>query len=369
MRTGGSKLNRFAVFVCLAGGLVSGAFAQNPPNPPKHEPPKTERPVVPEPPEPSEHRDSSEKALAVDPNVNLQLSCISEARVTVNGWQRDEIRVFIRNGTNIAFKVHEKNPKNGKPIWVVIRKLSGGPSPSSDCISGERIDIEVPSGASLKINGREIETRIDSVKKVEITSLSGNVALRNVSGGIKAETFDGNVTVENSSGQIALKTSSGNIVAFGVSPGQVGDVFKAGTSNGLITMQKVDHRQIDANSVTGDLLFDGKFLPGGIYSFKTSEGNVRLVIPESSSCRIVAWYGFGTISSQIPMKTMTRDVSEGGKSLRAEIGEGDATVNLTTNRGRITIVKQADQPSSTSRGRSAKTRPNSSPFAVRKEQP
>ncbi len=299
---------------------------------------------VPAEPAPPQERGISERALAVDPNVNIQLPCISQARVTVNGWQRDEVRIFIRNGTNVGFKVHEKSPKSGKPVWVVVRKLSGGPSPDSDCISGERIDIEVPSGATLKIMGRETETRIDSVKKVEIKNLGGNVGLRNIAGGIFAETFEGDVTVENSSGQISLKTSTGNIIAFEVGPGQVGDVFKAGTSNGSITLQRVDHRQIEANSVSGEVVFNGKFMPGGIYNFKTSDGAMRLVIPHDSSCRLVAWYGFGTITSELPMKTIARDVSQGGKSLRAEIGDGEASVNLTTNRGRIAIVKQTDKP-------------------------
>ena len=349
MLTGTSKLKTLAILVYLTGGLAYNALAQDPPmKPPKAEPPpKVERPIRRQPEQPAlppERSDNRERAIAVDPNVNIQLPCISEARVTVNGWQRDEIRVFIRNGTNVGFKVHEKNPKNGRPIWVVVRNLSGGPSPMSECISGERIDIEVPTGAVLKMSGRETETRIDSVKKVEIKNLGGNVALRNVPGGIYAETFEGDVTVENSGGQIALKTSTGNIIAAEVTPGQVGDLFKAGTSNGSITLQKVDHRQIEANSVSGEVVFNGKFLPGGIYTFKTSEGNMRLAIPPGSSCRVIAWYGYGTITSELPMKTIAEDISPGGKSLRGMIGGGDATVNLVTNRGRILIVKQPEIP-------------------------
>lgn len=298
---------------------------------------------MPPPATPERFGGSSERALAVDPNVNIQLPCISDARVTVNGWQRDEIRVFVRNGTNVGFKVHEKSPRTGKPVWVVVGRPAGAPA-ASDCISGERIDIEVPIGAMLKIVGRETDARIDSVKKVEIKNLGGNVALRNVTGGIYAETYEGDVTVENSSGQISLKTSTGNIIAAEVGPGQVGDLFKAATQNGSITLQKVEHRQIEANSVSGEVVFNGKFLAGGIYSLKTSEGNIRLMIPKNSSCRLAAWYGFGTFKSELPIKTFTNDVSSAGKSLTAEIGAGDATLNLTTHRGRILIVEQPEIP-------------------------
>lgn len=284
----------------------------------------------------------NEKAIAVDQNVNIKIPCISQARVTVNGWDRDELRVFVRNGPSVNFKVHEKDPKSGKPVWVVITRQTPGMAAGTfaECLSGDRIDIEVPTGASLTISGRETETRIDTVRSVSIKNLGGNVALRNVTGGIAAETFEGDVAVENSAGQISLKTSTGNIIAFEVNPGRVGDVFKAMTSSGSVTLQKVEHRQIEANSVSGTLLFNGKFLPGGIYNFKTSNGSMKLVIPQSSSCRISAWYGFGSIDPELPMKIITENISPGGKSLSAMIGNGDATVNLTTNSGRILITGQ-----------------------------
>jgi hypothetical protein len=330
--------------------MALSAVAQTPATkstPPKTAPPKPApkaEPVEhPEPPGlPRAHRGGGEKALAVDPNVNIKLPCISQARVTVNGWQRDEVRVFVRNGSDVSFKVHEKDPKSGKPIWILITQQLPGvrATPMSECLSGDRIDIEVPYGATLSISGRETETRIDSVKKVSIKNLGGNVALRNISGGIVAETYEGDVSVESSAGQISLKTSTGNIIAYGVGPGQVGDVFKAGTSNGSITLQKIEHRQIEATSVSGTLVFNGKFLSGGLYAFKTSNGTVRLAIPEKSSCRVVASYGFGSFNSEIPMEILTENVSAGGKSLNARIGSGDAVVNLTTTNGRLLITRQ-----------------------------
>lgn len=345
MRKGISKLGICTVLVCFTATGVISVAAQNvpPPKPPKTDvKPKPDKKNYPEaPPEkPSQYygRGTTEKALAVDPNVNIQLPCVTDARVTVNGWQRDEIRVFVRNGTTVSFKVHEKDPKSGKPVWVVVGKQAAGTAADSDCLSGERIDIEVPAKASLQISGRETEMRVDSIRKVEIKNLGGNVALRHVSGGIYAETFEGDVTVENSSGQISLKTSTGNILAFEVSPGQVGDLFRAGTSNGSITLQKVDHRQIEAKSITGSVLFNGKFLPGGIYGFKTQNGAIKLVIPSESSCKVSAWYGFGAIKSEIPMKIETENITEGGKSLKAKMGDGLATVNLSGRK--IDIVKR-----------------------------
>lgn len=343
------QLKAIGLLVCLVGAYSADAFAQGPePPPPAVKPlpvaertppprPRPSRPATPERP-----GGVSERAIAVDPNVNIQLPCVSQARVSVNGWQRDEIRVFIRNGSNVNFKIQEKDPRSGKPVWVLITRQATGTrgAPLSECISGERIDIEVPSNASLSITGRETDTRIDSVRSVNIKNLGGKVGLRNVMGGISAETYVGDVTVESSGGRINLSTTTGNIVAYGVNPGRVGDLFSAKTSSGTVTLQNVEHRQIDATSVSGSLLFNGKFLPGGIYKFKTTNGTVKLAIPQDSSCQFITWYGFGSFDSEMPIKVLQETVTEGGKSFHATLGKGEATVNLTTSSGTISILRQ-----------------------------
>lgn len=344
----GLQVNKLAISLCLAAITAVCVYGQSTPAPKPPPKPETriEAPAYPSSkrdPEPSSAaRGMSEKALAVDANVNIQLPCISQAKVVINGWERNEIRIFVKNGSKFAFRVHEKDPVSGKPNWVLITILAPDTSRArmSDCISGDRIEIDVPMKATVGMKGHETETRIDSVRKVDIKNLGGNVALRNISGGIRAATFEGDVTVENSGGQISLETSTGNIIAYEVSPGQIGDTFTTKTTNGTITLQKVDHRQIEATSVSGSVVFNGKFLPGGLYNFLTSNGSIKLGIPADSSCKVVASYGFGTFNYTIPLKIETENITDGGQSLVAKMGAGDSTVKVTTSSGSINIGKQ-----------------------------
>ncbi|NOT48697.1 MAG: hypothetical protein HOP17_13225 [Acidobacteria bacterium] len=329
----------------VVGVISVAAQIVPPPKPPKVEvKPKPEKKTEPEaPPEkpekPSKYygRGTTEKALAVDPNVNIKIPCILQGRVTVNGWDRNEIRLFIRNGSDAKFRVLEKDPKSVKPVWVLIAKQAADVE-GSECLSGDRIDIEVPYGASLSITGKRTEARIDSIKKINLESVDGNVAFRNISGGISSRTYKGSVTVEGSGGEISLETTEGNVNAYGVSPGKVGDVFRAKTNSGRITLQNVEHRQIVADSVTGELIFRGKFLPGGLYALTTTAGSIALAIPVDSSCRVSALYG-GTLDSSIPFKTVTKNISPAGSSLNAVMGDGASTVKLTTHNGMILISK------------------------------
>lgn len=344
MSRNGIKFINLAVLLYSLVVFAGGASAQQA-TPPKYPQPK----VQPKPPLAKEppvlyRGDSvtSEKFVTVDPNVNIKL-CVLEGSLKVNGWDRNEVRVFVKDGSRFGMKVLEKDPGSSKPVWVKIISEADPNTPPrhmSDCLWGENVEIDLPMKASLDLKGRVTATTVDSVKKVIVENVEGNISLRNITGGITAYTSQGDVTVENSGGAIALGSSTGNILAYEVNPGQIGDLFKAKTSSGAISLQKVEHRQIDANSISGSVMFNGKFLSGGLYNFKTSNGAIRMAIPVDSSCKIVATYGFGTFNSDIPLAYIYNNNTMRAKNLAATLGSGDATVNVTTTSGSIGIRKQ-----------------------------
>lgn len=351
-----NKILRLGLSLCFTAGLAVSVNAQHEtPKPPKTS--KAAKPAVtvqpdaeaPEaPPEgllrgfPRHQEITTEKSVAVDPNVALKL-CVLEGRVRINGWERDEVRVFVKDGNKFGIKVLEKNAES-KPNWLWIGNMPTRPmqpgGSSSDCLSGESIEMDVPIRSTITITGRTTQTTVDSIKKITIKNVEGSVALRNISGGISAVALQGDLSVENSGGAIALETTTGNIIAYEVTPGQVGDLFRAKTNSGAISLQKVEHRQIDSSSITGSVLFNGKFLPGGQYNFKTSNGSIKLVIPKESSAMFEATYGYGSFNSEFPLKYLTQNIRPNGKHIVATIGDGDATVKLTSSSGSIGISGQ-----------------------------
>lgn len=321
--------------------MAASVHAQKPAKPPDAQKIK-KAPVVRVAPRPPEQvRPASEKAIAAETNVSIKF-CVSEGKLKVNGWDRPEVRVFAKAGRDFEIRVLEKDKESGKPNWLWVVSETGAPrrAESGDCLSGALIEMDVPQGASLNITGRSASVLIDSVKKVSVKNVEGNILVRNTNGGISAATYQGNVTVENSSGAISLESAAGNIVAFEVEPGQIGDIFKAKSNSGAISIQKVAHRQIEASSVTGSVFFDGVFLSGGIYNFKTSNGAVKMLLPLDSSCKITANYGFGSFNSDLPLKFIYRNENDRARSLSALLGKGETcSLNLTTNSGSIALNK------------------------------
>ena len=283
-----------------------------------------------------------ERSMAVDPAVAVKL-CIAQGDLKINGWNRNEVRVFVKNGHEFKMKPLEKSAESGKANWLWVVNVSGSrPGYNPECISGDRIEIDAPLGASFDLSGRAARTAVDSVKKARVNILEGPVSFRNIPGGINASTGQGDVVVENSGGSITLATTTGNIIAVEVSPGQIGEQLKAKTNGGAITFQRVLHRQIDASSISGSVTFEGKFLSGGIYSFRTSNGTIRLGIPPGSSCMIRATYGLGAFQSDLPLKIITENNMPRAKSVVAQLGEGGsaaATVTLTTSTGSINLKR------------------------------
>ncbi len=286
--------------------------------------------------------DTHERSIAVAPNVNLTL-CVAKGDLRINGWSRNDVRVYVKDGGKMKFHVREKNERDGKPNWVspvpFDQKSTNKTYP--DCIWGDYIEIDMPMTASVEIKGAETEATIDDIRKVYIKNIGGDITVRKAGGGVVALTYEGDVTVEGSTGPMNLETTSGNITAFQLAPVEIGDRFKARTGSGAIFLQNVSHRQTEVTSTSGSVAFNGEIRNGGAYSLSTTNGSIRMTLPATTACQFLAVYGSGNFVSEIPLKLETENLIGGPlKKVAGKIGVGsDAMLKLTANNGSIGIKK------------------------------
>ena len=342
------KLILGCITAAPALGLSTAAFAQTPkatPAPPALPAPKQKLPIAAPRFPMYTGGETYERSIVVDPNITLSL-CVVQGTLRVNGWNRNEARIFVKDGSRVAFKVREKGPKDNRPVWVEAI----GDSPTKavkafpGCLWGDQIEIDLPVGSAVEIKGQETKTSIDNIKRLAIRNVGGDISVRNISGRITAATFQGDILVEESEGDISLETTTGNIVAFEVGPGASGDAFKAKSNSGMITMHSLRHRQIEAGSISGSLMFTGEIRDAGSYVLNTSNGSIKLALPAKTACMVAATYSSGNFMSELPLKILTEDYKENMgrfKSITARLGTGgDALLKLTTNNGSIGIRKQ-----------------------------
>lgn len=317
--------------------LIANASAQSPVAAPK--PPSDAVRIKRPPPIVHDENLSSEKSIAASANVNIKM-CAVEGVVKVNGWDRNEVRVFVSGGNQVGFKVLDK--KNDLPVWLSVygADSSRRTTLGNDCLSGDEIELDVPRGATLNLVGQENTVLIDSIKKVKIEIVGGSISIANVAQGVAAKTRDGSIVVRDSGGAINLQSVNGSLTVFETEANEIGDIFTAKTINGSVRLQNVGHRQMEVGSIAGSLRYEGAFASGGQYSFNTTSGIISLLLPLDTSCAVKASYG-GYFQSEIPLKNrVVSSPSPQTKNLTGIFGDGIANLNLTTYTGAISIRKK-----------------------------
>src|SRR3954469_4121072 len=209
----------FALFAVCSGRIAAQVAPTPSPNPvtritPRpsttvRRPPTTETPVI--TPRPmaipstkkkviNENAYPAEKSIMVDPEVSISL-CFS-GDIKINGWERDEVRAYVDNGSEIGFQVKRK--RNGKPVILTV--LGFDPvkihQPGLDeCLSGANIQLDVPIKAAVSIDSSEdASATVESVAQIKVKIVRGDISLNEISRKTEATTYDGDLTVENSKG-------------------------------------------------------------------------------------------------------------------------------------------------------------------------
>ena len=319
--------------------------------------------------------DVSEKSISAHPKVFVYL-CVSRGTVKVNGWNRDEVRAFVDGGSKVDFKVRERKGDEEIPTYIEVfgvnktrtivrpprpprvRTIGFGSAravhaPTSTCLSGGTIELDVPKNASIKIKGSTQETNIDTVRWAEVNYTGGSIFLSHVKNGVKAQTYRGNVTVRDSGGKMDIGTASGDVIAYRTESNEIGDYLKAKTQGGSVTLQSVGQRDVKVNSVSGSINYVGKLANYGRYSFGTGYGTINLAVPARTSCTVDAKYG-GYLKSELKILDVTKNQFNGIKSLSGKIGGGSCNLIFKTFNGSILIKKFEKKPEIANRLRPSK---------------
>jgi hypothetical protein len=284
---------------------------------------------------------SSEKSILTAPKVSLNF-CVRAGRVSINGWDRDEVRVFVAGGTEIAVDVMQEDPVTKRPVWLNLAGIAASKTKgaaSEGCLAGDEIALDVPRNASIKLKSGESDVRIGSVGRVSVETLNGNIMLSDIASGVEATTFRGDMLAERVGGRVILNSNAGNIVVIGAGPVEIDDSFNAKAGGGVIHLRSIAHRLIETSSLSGSTIYEGELLRGGQYRFNGTSGTIIMSLKTPVSCRLTANFGFGSFASEIPLVGETRR----DRGLTAAFSSAETTcgVTVTSVSGTIRIRPQS----------------------------
>jgi DUF4097 and DUF4098 domain-containing protein YvlB len=183
-------------------------------------------------------------------------------------------------------------------------------------------EVWVPGESSLEVRSNMGSVHVEGIRgDVNIDVMNAAVLFTGTSGDARVNSLDGRVEIRQAEGIIHVTTVSGDIVLKGVKS-----------------------RSLLATTATGNLSYEGDFLPGGKYQLSSYQGSIFVQCPAQASVEWNAKSVTGGIESNLPIESKRRyarrPLSPNMHALVGTLNSGDATVNLFTTTGKIRIHRK-----------------------------
>jgi len=286
-----------------------------------------------------------ERSTAADPKVALSV-CIGSGNIVVRGWDRNEVRARMSDGMRIEFQPSANGAAPPKELNLVID--GGRRGERNACLPFGHLELDVPRGASVNVQGGDAEIDASGVANISINTQSGAVTVAGATRAVDINTLGGEITVRNSQGAIKVHSVGGGIEVRDISPSLTEDVFEVGNVGGDITLAQISHRQVNVNTVGGDVTFRGALARHGRYNFQSISGDLTLTLPSDSSFRLNATLQ-GEVESDFPLKILSSESEPANNSRKHRkiprqvegiYGAGDSVISTSSFMGSVYLRKQ-----------------------------
>jgi DUF4097 and DUF4098 domain-containing protein YvlB len=197
---------------------------------------------------------------------------------------------------------------------------------------GGMVDYEltVPATMGIEIEGMFADVTLEGTRgDVKVEAVEGDIRVTGGDGTISLTTIDGVIDVRDAKGRLELQAVSDNITVIGAQ----GEVIAEAVS-GDIVLRGITGRRVEAQTVSGDVEFEGTIRPDGSYLLSTHSGDV--------TCALITT----AIASGDVEASFTLPASERASRRRQtyRFGTGGASIELETFSGDVRLVRPSEMP-------------------------
>lgn len=235
--------------------------------------------------------------------------------ITFTSWTKPEIRVV---GTHTSDKVEVDAEQTGNRVDLVTHQL--GESISPEDLRAD-YEVTVPEDAELQIHND-----------------SGAVSVTNVLGDMTVETVAAGVDLADTAGYLTVKTVGGSFQCL-----RCAGRIEVTSISGNVRLIELRSYNVRAQTSTGNILFNGEFLPNGIYRLKNYSGTIEVRFSPLDSFDLSATSLRGKVINEADLTPPSHHrsfASKYGKSLLGKFNQGRAKVELSSFDGTISILKR-----------------------------
>ena len=268
----------------------------------------------------------TDTTVTVSAGTRLKLENVG-GEVIIKAWDRNQVRVQASHSsrTAVGISLSESSlrltPKGSRGIARM----------------GGVVDytLTVPAAMSIEIGGMYADVTIEGTRgEISVQTVEGNINVKGGGDNLQLQTVNGKINVQGARGRLDVRSVSEDVEVSDV----VGDVV-AETVSGDVTLSRIDGKRVEAQTVSGDVRFDGTLRPDGTYSLLTHSGDVVVAVPEGSSVLVSTAVANGEVSASFTLPTNERS-SRRRQEFR--IGSGGASLEIETFSGDIRLVRPSE---------------------------
>ena len=285
-----------------------------------------------------------ERSVAAGPRVVVS-ACTLSGGFTVRGWDRNEVRVRS-DGADIELTRIDQT-KSEQATELKVTSKTGRSNARNSCLMYGGLEIDVPRGGSIRLQTTSGDISVTDLARANVLTTSGSISLTKMREETQATVIGGDISVRDSAGLFSIHATGGSIDARRLTAVAPSDTVTVSTVSGEVTLNDVTHQRVNVNTVSGEVLFSGEVLRNGSYNFQNLSGEIHLMLPASSSFRLVASVGETVkINSDFNLNyTQNQNVTGRGnrgepQRVSATVGTGESSIRVSLMSGSLRISKR-----------------------------
>ncbi len=265
----------------------------------------------------------TDTTVAVTQGTRLHVKNVG-GDIVVRAWDRNQVRIQASHSRRTSVVV-----ERGGAVLSIESRASRGPSNMVD------YQLTVPTWMALELGGMYAVVDIDGVRApITVETLEGDVTVKGGAEQVKVTSVQGRISVQGATGRIEVNSVSEDVEIADVQ----GDVVVEGVS-GDIMLRRVQARTVEIETVSGELVFDGRIVDGGRYSLLTHSGDITLSIAENTNATLNTAIGSGDVRATFALPTTDRP---GRRRQSFRFGSGCATIEAETFSGDVRLIRPAE---------------------------
>lgn len=245
-------------------------------------------------------------------------------RIEVRVWDKPQVHIGGSLGDGVERLEVEGDSRQLDIRVKYPRDNNNGAGPTT-------LIVQVPTLASLSIEG--VSAKIDVVgpagAKLEVDSVSGDVAVTGAPGRADIQSVSGDVVATLNSTDACVQSVSGNLMLRGRLDGSVkGEVVSGNLS---IDTRDKRVRDLTASSISGNINIRGDLAQGGRIDAETTSGVITIAMPKSLSARVSGKSFSGSLNA--PGAHINRPRFGPGSDFDQRYGDGSGEIRIQTFSG------------------------------------